>query len=153
MPKIETSVDAEGIITTVEYTTDENGKKIKVLSPDVNCSVRDFSIEDGNSIRFGLLAIKGVGAGIVEGIIKDRAENGHYRHLYEFCERTKPSGSLITTAPPLRVQRTAWVKPLDSERMPANVPALFTARSCSSSRSLLSPDQRSSPHRPNLHSL
>ncbi len=66
-------------------------QKITVLSPDVNCSVKDFSIE-GKSIRFGLLAIKGVGAGIVEGLIKERAENGPFKHLFEFSERTKPFG-------------------------------------------------------------
>src|SRR6476620_6446859 len=63
-----------------------------VLSPDVSWSIKDFSIEGGKSIRFGLLAIKGVGAGIVEGIIKDREENGDYKHLFEFAERTKPYG-------------------------------------------------------------
>lgn len=66
-------------------------QKITVLSPDVNASVRDFSIE-GRSIRFGLLAIKGVGAGIVDGIIKERAENGPFKHLFEFAERAKPFG-------------------------------------------------------------
>lgn len=44
------------------------------------------------SIRFGLSAIKGVGEGVVEGIIKEREENGPYRHLFEFCDRTKPFG-------------------------------------------------------------
>ncbi len=67
-------------------------QRITVLSPDVNCSAKDFSIEDGKSIRFGLLAIKGVGAGIVEGIIAERKENGPYKHLFEFAERSKPSG-------------------------------------------------------------
>lgn len=67
-------------------------QKITVLSPDVNSSVKDFSIEGGTSIRFGLLAIKGVGAGIVDGIIKERAEGGPFKHLFEFCERTKPYG-------------------------------------------------------------
>ena len=67
-------------------------QKITVLSPDVNCSIKDFSIEGGKSIRFGLLAIKGVGAGIVEGIIKEREENGEFKHLFEFAERTKPYG-------------------------------------------------------------
>lgn len=67
-------------------------QKIPVRSPDVNCSIKDFSIEDGKAIRFGLLAIKGVGSGIVDGIIQERKENGDYKHLFEFCERTKPYG-------------------------------------------------------------
>jgi DNA polymerase-3 subunit alpha len=66
--------------------------KIPVLPPDVNQSLRDFSIEDGNSIRFGLKAIKGVGQGVAEGIIAEREESGPYGHIFEFCERTKPFG-------------------------------------------------------------
>ncbi|HVT13049.1 MAG TPA: DNA polymerase III subunit alpha [Fimbriimonadaceae bacterium] len=84
--------------------------RIPVLQPDVNESLLDFNIErdaaeapktNGKAkraseavgkIRFGLAAIKGVGEGIVEAIIKERAENGPFTHLYEFCERMKPHG-------------------------------------------------------------
>ncbi|MFY9234812.1 MAG: DNA polymerase III subunit alpha [Fimbriimonadaceae bacterium] len=75
-------------------------QKIRVLPPDVNKSGVDFSIErvPGQTdeqipaIRFGLAAIKGVGEGCVEAIIKDRAKNGPYRHLFEFMDRAKPCG-------------------------------------------------------------
>ena len=70
--------------------------KIPVLPPDVNKSESDFSIETGAkgnmAIRFGLGAIKGVGDGIVEAIIKEREENGNSTHLYQFCERIRPHG-------------------------------------------------------------
>ncbi|HEY0866433.1 MAG TPA: DNA polymerase III subunit alpha, partial [Fimbriimonas sp.] len=79
--------------------------KIPVLPPDVNLSHGDFSIEvdpgaptngdrrvGARSIRFGLVAIKGVGEGLVEGIIKEREENGPFTHLFEFAERCKPLG-------------------------------------------------------------
>ena len=70
--------------------------KIPVLPPDVNKSESDFSIEKGMkgrmAIRFGLGAIKGVGDGIVEAIIKNREENGSSIHLYQFCERIRPHG-------------------------------------------------------------
>ncbi len=66
--------------------------KIAVLPPDVNQSERDFKIE-GTSIRFGLAAIKGVGAGLADGILFERQENGPYRHIYEFAERLKSFGS------------------------------------------------------------
>src|SRR5262249_33126742 len=65
--------------------------KIPVLPPDLNQSDLDFTIEN-RAIRFGLAAIKGVGDGLVEAILADRAENGPYIHLYEFCERLKPAG-------------------------------------------------------------
>jgi DNA polymerase-3 subunit alpha len=61
-----------------------------VLPPDVNASMLDFNIEGGVAIRFGLAAIKGVGDGVAEGIINERAENGPYSHLFEFAERVKP---------------------------------------------------------------
>ncbi|MGV3616859.1 MAG: DNA polymerase III subunit alpha [Fimbriimonas sp.] len=81
--------------------------KIPVLQPDVNASFGDFNIETSTfvppgkknaepqtvqSIRFGLSAIKGVGEGVVEGIIRERTESGPFRHLYEFCDRTKTAG-------------------------------------------------------------
>lgn len=67
-------------------------KKIAVLPPDVNKSGLDFEIEDGKSIRFGLVAIKGVGSAVVEGIINERNENGPYTHLFEFADRTRLFG-------------------------------------------------------------
>lgn len=72
-------------------------KHIAVLPPDINRSGADFTIE-GRAIRFGLGAIKGLGEGLVQVILKERGgEPGApgYRpfvHLYEFCERTKPGG-------------------------------------------------------------
>ena len=75
--------------------------QIPVLSPDVNRSLADFSIElvretakskeSIQAIRFGMAAIKGVGEGIVREIIAERAE-APFTHLYEFCERLKPKG-------------------------------------------------------------
>jgi DNA polymerase-3 subunit alpha len=67
---------------------------ITVFPPCVNHSLRDFSIErskSGASIRFGLLAIKNVGAGVVDQILAER-EEGPFTHLYEFAERVKPGG-------------------------------------------------------------
>ncbi len=67
-------------------------KKISVLPPDVNRSGMDFQIENGTSIRFGLVAIKGVGAGVVDGIIAEREHAGPYIHLFEFADRTRNAG-------------------------------------------------------------
>jgi DNA polymerase-3 subunit alpha len=65
--------------------------KIPVLPPDVNTSQGDFSIE-GGGIRFGLVAIKGVGESLVEALIKEREANGPFTHIFEFSERTKAAG-------------------------------------------------------------
>ncbi|MFA5055860.1 MAG: DNA polymerase III subunit alpha [Dehalococcoidia bacterium] len=69
--------------------TDCNRMGIKVLPPDINRSRVEFSIEktdDGDAIRFGLNAIKNVGAGAVEPIIKAR-EEGEFQSIADLCRR------------------------------------------------------------------
>jgi DNA polymerase-3 subunit alpha len=75
----------------VAFIEEARRQKINVLPPDVNRSGMDFTI-DGGAIRFGLAAIKGVGGGVTDAIISERQTGGPYKHLYEFCDRTKPSG-------------------------------------------------------------
>jgi DNA polymerase-3 subunit alpha len=60
---------------------------IELLPPDVNVSRHVFSVENGNSIRYGLGAIKGVGQGAAEHIVTLRNESGAYRSLQDFCLR------------------------------------------------------------------
>lgn len=55
---------------------------VEMLCPDINKSIGDFSIEDGK-IRFGLHAVKGIGAGPCEAIIKGR-EKEPYKSLFDF---------------------------------------------------------------------
>lgn len=59
---------------------------IKVLPPHVNYSEQKFTVQ-GNDIRFGLLAIKNIGAGFVDTLIREREKNGEYKDFYSFCER------------------------------------------------------------------
>jgi DNA polymerase III subunit alpha len=59
---------------------------IDVLPPDVNASDHGFVVS-GNSIRFGLDAVKNVGHAAVEAIIAAREEGGPFRSIWEFCER------------------------------------------------------------------
>jgi DNA polymerase-3 subunit alpha len=68
---------------------------IPVLPPDVNRSVLEFSVdevEEGRkSIRFGLLAVKGVGEEPVKEIIRAREEGGPFKSIYDFYERVDVS--------------------------------------------------------------
>lgn len=59
---------------------------INILPPDVNESLWLFNVI-GDTIRFGLGAIKGVGEGAVEDIVKERTENGPFQSFVDFCER------------------------------------------------------------------
>jgi len=59
---------------------------VKVLSPDINKSKKLFSIED-KDIRYGLEGIKGVGEKAMEYILEERAQNGPFKDIRDFCER------------------------------------------------------------------
>jgi DNA polymerase-3 subunit alpha len=58
---------------------------IRVLPPDINRSQKGFTVE-GDGIRFGLCAIKNVGQGAVESIIKARGEYGAFKDIFDLCE-------------------------------------------------------------------
>src|SRR4051812_534600 len=59
---------------------------IDVLPPDVNESGHDFVVTEGR-IRFGLDAVKNVGAAAVDAVIEARSEGGPFTSLWDFCER------------------------------------------------------------------
>ena len=61
---------------------------ISVLPPDINASAALFAPEELN-IRFGLLAIKNVGANIVEAIIEERRRGGPFADLGGFLNRVQ----------------------------------------------------------------
>jgi DNA polymerase-3 subunit alpha len=60
---------------------------IEILPPNVNESFKDFTVVEENKIRFGLLAIKNVGQGISETIIKERKKHGDFQSLEDFLSR------------------------------------------------------------------
>lgn len=59
---------------------------IDVLPPDVNESYTDFTVSD-KGIRFGMSAIKNVGANAVENIVNTREDGGKFTSLFDFCTR------------------------------------------------------------------
>ena len=61
--------------------------KIATLGPDVNESQIGFGVNKHGEIRFGLSAIKGMGASAAESIVRERMENGPYKDIYDFAER------------------------------------------------------------------
>lgn len=69
---------------------------VEVRPPDVNFSAEDFSVvyDSGEAvtactghIRFGLKAIKGVGAGAMRAVIDAREKGGRFESIFDFCER------------------------------------------------------------------
>lgn len=64
---------------------------LKVLGPDINESIEKFGVNKKGDIRFGLAAVKGVGANAVKAIIEDRNANGPFKDIYDFVERVNLS--------------------------------------------------------------
>ncbi len=59
---------------------------IPVLPPDVNHSMDNFAVE-GDSIRFGLGAVKNVGRGLIRSMVAKRNEGGPFLSLEDFIQR------------------------------------------------------------------
>ena len=64
---------------------------IDTLGPDVNKSRLLFGVDSEGNIRFGLGAIKGLGEGAVESIIRERDANGPFKSIYDFVQRVSMS--------------------------------------------------------------
>jgi DNA polymerase-3 subunit alpha len=60
---------------------------VAVLPPDVNQSGWKFTVTEANQIRFGLGAVRGVGAGAVRSVIEARQSGGPFTSLFDFLER------------------------------------------------------------------
>ncbi|MDP6546011.1 MAG: DNA polymerase III subunit alpha [Phycisphaerae bacterium] len=70
----------------VQYMSEATRMGITIAPPDVNTCQADFTV-DGEQVRFGLAAVKGVGQRAVEAIIAGRLEvEGSFTDLYNFCE-------------------------------------------------------------------
>ncbi|MBR1781494.1 MAG: DNA polymerase III subunit alpha [Oscillospiraceae bacterium] len=69
-----------------EYIAECKELGIPLLPPDVNESRSDFTVVPGG-IRYGLVAVKGVGWGLIEAMVREREANGPYRSFQDFCER------------------------------------------------------------------
>ncbi len=69
----------------VQYMSEAQRSGVPVAPPDINTCDSDFTV-DGENVRFGLSAVRGVGGRAVEAIIAARQENGRFRDLYHFCE-------------------------------------------------------------------
>lgn len=60
---------------------------IEVLGPDINESSYNFTVNKAGAIRFGLVAIKGLGSSAVEALVEERTNNGNYTSVFDFVRR------------------------------------------------------------------
>jgi DNA polymerase III subunit alpha len=70
----------------VKYINEARSQQIEILPPDVNESLDNFT-PSGNTIRFGLAAIKGLGQSAVASVIEARNSGGVFKSIFDFTER------------------------------------------------------------------
>jgi len=89
------TAEAGDTARVAEVITECQNMKIPVLPPDINSSVKDFTVikgdlpAGGDQIRFGLLTIKNLGANIAEAIITERKTTGPYKNIEDFVTRVQ----------------------------------------------------------------
>ncbi len=87
------SCDADNIDNIVKFIAEARAMGLVVERPDVNESLQDFTVTPradalgGKVIRFGLGAVKGVGANAVDAIIETRIVDGRFESIFELCRR------------------------------------------------------------------
>jgi len=91
-----------GLLTSVEgsasklnmYINECKDNGINILPPDVNKSSLHFTMEDDNSIRFGLLSLKGIGEDVINALIEERKRE-EYLSLTDFIKRTSSGKGVL----------------------------------------------------------
>jgi DNA polymerase-3 subunit alpha len=81
------SADMDNTDKIVRLMAECRDMKLKVVPPDVNSSDYYFTAHAGDTIVYGLGAIKGVGQSAIEGMLRERVENGVFSDLYDLCRR------------------------------------------------------------------
>ncbi len=82
--------DAENTDRLAQYVPCLQGLDIALLPPDVNRSCVEFALEQvegKDAIRYGLGALKHVGAKAMEEVVDERRRGGNFRDLFDFAER------------------------------------------------------------------
>ncbi|MCI9568150.1 MAG: DNA polymerase III subunit alpha, partial [Lawsonibacter sp.] len=69
-----------------EYIAECRDMGIQLLPPDVNQSGADFTVV-AEGIRFGLVALKGVGRNFIVNLLAEREKDGPFADFMDFCSR------------------------------------------------------------------
>lgn len=70
-----------------EYLLHCREQGIAILPPSVNSGEGRFTTENGR-IRYGMYAIKAIGRGVVDALVKERKRGGEFRNIRDFLDRT-----------------------------------------------------------------
>ncbi|MBK7929168.1 MAG: DNA polymerase III subunit alpha [Bryobacterales bacterium] len=102
----------------VKYINECRDMQIQVLPPDINQSDLTFT-PSGDAIRFGLGAIKNVGAAAVNNIVEARTSGGPFSSMASFCERVD-----LTSVNRRMIE--SFIKAGAMDSLPGNRAQLFT---------------------------
>ncbi len=80
------SVEAHNVDKVISGITECRKLGIDVLQPDINRSHSGFTVSEGK-ILFGFTAIKYVGDGLTEEIVRGREKDGEFESVTDFCAR------------------------------------------------------------------
>ena len=69
-----------------EYISECRSMGIALLPPDINGSGPDFTVA-GSNIRFGLVAVKGIGRNVIRSLVDERKRGGPFSSFEDFCSR------------------------------------------------------------------
>lgn len=81
------SADMDNTDKVVRLIDECNDLGLKVVPPDINVSGYAFTVDAEGRIVYGLGAIKGLGAAVIEAIVAERHAGGRYKSLFDFCRR------------------------------------------------------------------
>ncbi len=80
------STEMDNTDKIVHFIAECRNMSIQILPPDINLSGREFKVI-GNSIRFGLEAVKGVGSAAIESILESKDKDGPFLSMEDFLKR------------------------------------------------------------------
>ncbi len=78
--------DSHDLTKVAKFIRECQAMHIPVLPPDINEAGQTFKATP-EGIRFAMNGIKGIGSGVVEGILEERVKNGKFKSLYDFLKR------------------------------------------------------------------
>jgi DNA polymerase-3 subunit alpha len=84
------SSDMDNTDKVVVFMDDCRDRGLTIESPDVNLCEHAFTVADERTIRYGLGAVKGVGASAIAAVVAEREENGRFEDVFDFCRRVDP---------------------------------------------------------------
>jgi DNA polymerase-3 subunit alpha len=70
----------------IQHIEDARRLGVKVQPPNINTGHVDFTVAAGE-ILFGLIAVKGLGRGAADEIVRARQKDGPFKDIFDFCER------------------------------------------------------------------